>query len=162
MKNECQQIQKEILASNGAFTAAIEEHCADCETCRQTKQNWNLFAGIKAAPEIALTNDFAIIRAAQRFSRSQRIQIAIRRGFGYAAATVSGIAAVYAVMFHIALTNNSNEILSKAWNWDTFEEKVFVLDTAAEVSRQDITIGETSKDDALNKFIETEINFEQI
>ena len=162
MKKKCQQIQKEILASNGIFNSIIEEHCADCKTCRQTKQDWKLFAGIKAAPKISLTNDFAIIRAAQKFSKSQRIQVAIRRGLGYAAATASGIAAIYTVMFHGPLSNNTNDIFNKAWNWDTFEEKVFVLDTATEVSSQDITIGDTSKDDALNKFIENEIIIEQI
>jgi hypothetical protein len=161
MKNNCQQIQEQILSCNGDFTAAIEEHCADCKNCRQTKQNWELLAVTKVRPKITLTNDFAIIRAAQRFSRSQRIQVAIRRGLGYAAATVSGIAAVYAVMFNIASSNISNNALRKAWHWDSFEEKVFVLDTAAEISRQDITIG-TPKDDALNKFIEKEIIVEQI
>ena len=161
MKSKCQQIQAEILSCNGDFTAAIEEHCADCKDCRQAKENWKLFAEVRKKPEIALTNDFAIIRAAQNFSRSQRIQIAIRRGLGYAAATVSAIAAAYAIMFNIAMAEASNEIFSKAWHWDSFEEKVFVLDTAAEISRQDITIS-TSKDDALNKFIEKEIVVEQI
>ncbi len=161
MKNNCQQIQEEILSCNGDFTVAIEEHCADCKNCRQAKQNWQLLAGTKARPKIALTNDFAIIRAAQKFSRSQRIQVAIRRGLGYAAATASGIAAIYTIMFQGDLPSRSNEIFNKAWHWDTFEEKVFVLDTAAEVSHQDITIG-TPKDDALNKFIEKEIIVEQI
>jgi hypothetical protein len=162
MKKDCSQIQKEMLACNGAFTAVIEEHCADCESCLQIKQDWKLFADLKPTPEIPLSNDFAIIRAAQKYSRSQRIQVAIRRGFGYAAATVSGIAAVYAVMFHGPMTNTSNDVFHKAWSWDSFEERVFVLDTAAEVSRQDITIGDDSKDEALNNFIETEINFEQL
>lgn len=161
MKNICTQIQGEILSCDGAFTAAIEEHCADCESCHQVKQDWKLFVELKPAPKISLTNDFAIISAAQKYSRSQRIQVAIRRGLGYAAAAASGIAAIYTVMFHGPLTDSSNEIFQKAWNWDNFEEKVFVLDTAAEVSRQDITIG-TSKDEALNKFIETEINLDQI
>ena len=162
MKNKCQQIQEEILSCDGTFTAAIEEHCADCESCHKVKQDWKLFAGIKSTPEIALTNDFAIIRAAQKYSTAQRIQVAIRRGLGYAAATVSTIAAAYAIMFNMAMAEASHEAFSKAWHWDAFEEKVFILDTAAEVSRQDITIGETSKDDALNKFIENEITIEQI
>lgn len=161
MKNICKQMQEEILSCDGVFNAAIEEHCADCENCHQVKQDWKLFGQLKPTPKIALTNDFAIIRAAQKYSRSQRIQVAIRRGLGYAAATASGIAAIYTVMFHGPLSNAPNDIFSKAWNWDTFEERIFVLDTAAEVSKQDITIG-TSKDEALNKFIETEINIEQI
>ena len=162
MKNKCRQIQEEILSCDGTFTSAIEEHCADCRDCRRAKQNWKLFSGIKPAPEITLTNDFAIIRAAQKFSMAQRIQVAIRRGLGYAAATVSTIAAAYAIMFNMAMTDTSHKAFNKAWHWDTFEEKVFILDTATEVSSQDITIGETSKDDALNKFIENEINIEQI
>ncbi len=161
MKNKCQQIQKEILSCNGNFTANVEEHCADCKICRQTKQNWKLFSELKNKPKIALLNDFAVIRAAQKFSRSQRIQIAVRRGLGYAAATVSAIAAAYAIMFNIAMADASNKVFNQAWHWDSFEEKVFVLDTAAEISRQDITIG-ASKDDALNKFIEKEIIIEQI
>lgn len=160
MKNKCQQIQEEILSCDGSFTAEIEEHCADCKDCRRAKQNWKLFSGLKKKPKIALTNDFAVIRAAQKFSTSQRIQVAIRRGLGYAAATVSTIAAAYAVMFNIAMTEASNKAFNQAWHWDTFEEKVFVLDTAAEISRQDITIGR--KDEALNKFIEKEIVVEQI
>jgi len=161
MRKNCKQIQEEIFSCDGVFNAAIEEHCADCESCHQVKLDWKLFSEFKPAPAIALTNDFVIIRAAQKFSRNQRIQVAIRRGLGYAAATASGIAAIYTVMFHGPLSNAPNDIFQKAWNWDTFEERVFVLDTAAEVSRQDITIG-TSKDEALDKFIETEINFEQI
>jgi len=161
MKKICKQVQEEILSCDGVFNAAIEEHCADCESCHQVKQDWKLFAELKPAPAIALTNDFAIIRTAQKYSRSQRIQVAIRRGLGYAAATASGIAAVYTVMFHGPLSNAPNDIFNKAWNWDAFEERIFVLDTATEVSKQDITIG-TSKDEALNKFIETEINIEQI
>lgn len=161
MKNKCQQIQKEILSCNGNFTAAIEKHCADCKDCRRAKQNWKLFSELKKKPKMPLTNDFAVIRAAQKFSRSQRVQIAIRRGLGYAAATVSTIAAAYAVMFNIAMADASNKAFNKAWHWDAFEEKVFVLDTAAEISRQDITIG-ASKDDALDKFIEKEIIVEQI
>lgn len=161
MKKNCSQMQKEILASDGIFTSVIEEHCADCESCHQLKLDWKLFAALKSSPKIALTNDFNIIKAAQKFSRSQRIQVAIRRGFGYAAATVSGIAAIYTVMFHGPLANTQNDIFHQSWNWDSFEERVFVLDTAVEVSSQDITIG-TSKDDTSNDFIETEINFEQI
>jgi len=162
MKKDCSQMQKEILACNGVFNVAIEEHCADCESCYQFKKDWKLFDELKAAPAIALTNDFAIIRAAQKYSKSHRIQVAVRRGLGYAAATVSGIAAAYAVMFHGPMANTSNDILNKAWNWDSFEERVFVLDTAVEVSHQDLTIGEVPKDEALNKFIETEINFDEI
>ena len=162
MKKNCSQMQKEILASNGVFTTAIEEHCADCENCNQVKQDWKLFDGLKATPEIPLTNDFNIIRTAQKYSKSQRIQVAIRRGFGYAAATVSGIAAAYAIMFHGLLADTSANALRNAWNWDSFEEKVFVLDTAAEISHQDITIGGASKDKALNNFIETEINFDEL
>ena len=161
MKNICPEIQEEILSSEGVFSTATEEHCASCENCRQAKQDWQLLSRIKPEPKIALTNDFAVIRAAQKFSRSQRIQVAIRRGLGYAAATASGIAAIYTVMFQGDLPSRSNEIFNKAWHWDTFEEKIFVLDTAAEISRQDITIG-TPKDDALNKFIEKEIIIEQI
>ncbi len=161
MKKKCSQMQKEILASDGMFTAAIEEHCADCENCHQVKQDWKLFTTLKSSPKIALTNDFNVIRAAQKFSKSQRIQVAIRRGFGYAAATVSGIAAIYTVMFHGPLTNAPNDIFHQSWNWDSFEERVFVLDTALEISSQDITIG-TSKNGTLDDFTETEINFEQI
>jgi len=162
MKTKCLQMQKEILASDGFFTAAIEEHCADCDNCHQVKLDWKMLSTVTAVPDIPLTNDFAIIRAAQKHSRNQRLQVAIRRGFGYAAATVSGIAAVYAVMFHMALANTSNDAFKKAWNWDSFEEKIFVLDVATEISRQDITIGNTPKDDTLDNFIETEINIELI
>ena len=161
MKNICPEIQEEILSSEGIFSTAIEEHCVNCTSCRQTKQDWQLLSRIKPEPKIALTNDFAVIRAAQKFSRNQRIQVAIRRGLGYAAATASGIAAIYTVMFHGPLPNATNDILRKSWNWDTFEERIFVLDTAAEVSKQDITIG-TSKDEALNTFIDNEIIIEQI
>ncbi|MCK4981426.1 MAG: hypothetical protein KAS17_00810 [Victivallaceae bacterium] len=161
MKKICSEIQEKILSSEGIFSTAIEGHCVDCASCRQLKQDWQLLSQIKPEPKIALTNDFAVIRAAQKFSRSQRIQVAIRRGLGYAAATASGIAAIYTVMFHGPLPDTANDIFNKAWNWDNFEEKVFVLDTATEVSRQDITIG-ASKDVALDKFIETEINIEQI
>jgi len=161
MKKNCSQMQKEILASEGVFSTAVEKHCTDCASCLQAKQDWQLLSRIKPEPEIALTNDFAIIRAAQNFVKSQKLQISIRRWLGYAAATASGIAAIYTVMFHGPLPNATNDIFRKAWNWDTFEERIFVLDTAAEVSRQDITIG-TPKDEALNKFIENEIIIEQI
>lgn len=160
MNNKCQQIREEILSCDGNFTAAIEEHCADCKECRRAKQNWKLFSGLRKKPKIALSNDFAVITAARKFSRSQRIQVAIRRGLGYAAATVSTIAAAYAIMFNIAMADASTRAFNQAWHWDSFEEKVFVLDTAAEISRQDITIGQ--KDDALDKFIEKEIVVEQI
>jgi predicted anti-sigma-YlaC factor YlaD len=161
MKKICSEIQEEILSSEDVFSTAIEKHCVDCASCRQVKQDWQLLSQIKPEPEIALTNDFAVIRAAQKFSRSQRLQITIRRSLGYAAATASGIAAIYTVMFHGPLPNAANDVLRKSWNWDTFEERIFVLDTAAEVSKQDITIG-TSKDEALNTFIENEIIIEQI
>ncbi len=162
MKNICKEIQEKILSCDGVFTAEIEEHCADCENCHHLKMDWKMFSELESTAKIPLTNDFAVIRTAQRFSKSQRLQIAVRRGLGYAAATVSGIAAAYAIMFNMAMSDASNEAFRKAWNWDTFEEKVFVLDTATEISRQDITIGTVSKNDELDKFIEDEITIEQI
>jgi predicted anti-sigma-YlaC factor YlaD len=161
MNNNCSKIQEEILSSNVVFSPAIEEHCANCESCRQLKQDWQLLSQVKSTPEISLTNDFAVIRTAQKFSKSQKRQILIRRVFGYAAAVASGIAAIYTVMFQGQLPNTANDIFRNSWDWDTFEERIFVLDTAAEISQQDITIG-SSKNEALNEFIETEINIENI
>lgn len=161
MNDNCLQIQKEILASNGFFGTAIEQHCAACESCRRLKADWQLVGQARSSPEISLTNDFAVITAARKFARSQKRQIAIRRVLGYAAAAASGIAALYTVMFHEQLSDATNNIFQKSWNWDTFEERIFVLDTAAEVSRQDITIG-SSKNDDLNEFIEKEIRVNNI
>jgi hypothetical protein len=45
-------------------------------------------------------------------------------------------------------------VFYRYWNWDSFEEKLFVLDTAAEVSLLDITV----RNDPLNQFIEKEID----
>ena len=161
MKNICSEIQEKILSSENVFNTAIEKHCAECSTCSQFKQDWLLLRRTKPEPQIALTNDFTVLREAQKFAGTRKLQISIRRWLGYAAATASGIAALYTVMFHGPSPNAANGIFQKAWNWDTFEEQLFVLDTAAEVSRQDITIG-TSEDEPLNKFIENELNIEQI
>lgn len=161
MKNDCSQMQEEILSSDGVFSLEVEQHCAGCESCRKVRKNWHLLCRVKSAPEISLSNDFAIITAARKYARSQKRQINIRRVLGYAAATASGIAAVYSVMFHGPLPSASNEMFRKSWNWDTFEERVFVLDTATEISQQDITIGSTDND-ALDEFIETEINIKNI
>ncbi len=161
MNNNCSQMQEKILSSNGVFSPEIEQHCARCESCRRLQENWHLLSRAKSVPEISLTNDFAIITAARKYAKSQKRQITIRRVLGYAAAAASGIAAVYTVMFHGPLTAAPNDIFHKSWNWDTFEERIFVLDTAVEVSQQDITIGSASND-ALDEFIETEINIKNI
>ncbi len=161
MKKKCSQMQKKILSSNCAFIPAIEKHCANCMSCRQVKQNWELLKQLKSVTKIPLTNDFAIIRMAQKFSKSQKRQVTIRRILGYSAAAVSGIAAIYTIMLHGLSPADSDDIFRKSWNWDNFEEKIFILDTAAAVSHQDITIG-SSKNAALNEFIEKEIDIEQI
>ena len=161
MSKNCLQIQKEILSSDGVFSPAIERHCAGCENCRRLKFDWQLVGRAGTSPEIRLTNDFAVITAARKFTRSRKRQVMIRRVLGYAAAAASGIAALYTVMFHEELSAATDNIFRKAWNWDTFEERVFVLDTATEISRQDITVG-SSNNDELDEFIEKEISVNNI
>ncbi|MFA7184379.1 MAG: hypothetical protein WC082_05775, partial [Victivallales bacterium] len=78
-------------------------------------------------------------------------QVMIRRVLGYTAAAASGIAALYTVIFGGEMPRN---VFYRYWNWDSFEEKLFVLDTAAEVSLLDITV----RNDPLNQFIEKEID----
>ncbi|MFA6716194.1 MAG: hypothetical protein WCS27_12505 [Victivallaceae bacterium] len=151
MKNNCSQTQAEILSSNGVFSRAVEEHCAECENCRLLKQDWTLFCRPETAPEVPLKNDFAVIRTAQKLAKSRKRQVMIRRVLGYTAAAASGIAALYTVIFGGEMPRN---VFYRYWNWDSFEEKLFVLDTAAEVSLLDITV----RNDPLNQFIEKEID----
>jgi hypothetical protein len=137
----CSQVQREILASGDFLSPAIESHCRDCEACRRVKDDWRLLRDAKNIPDIPLSNDFVVITAARKLSKSRRIQVAVRRFLGYTAATASGIAAIYTVVFNGQMPGAGNDVFSKAWNWDSFEEKVFVLDTATEISRQDIKFG---------------------
>lgn len=157
MKNKCSQVQREILASNGIFRQAVDEHCAECESCRNLKQDWYLFGNITPEQEIPLSNDFAVRRAAQKLAAGRKREVIVRRILGYTAAAASGFAALYTIIFG-QMPNTANEVYRKAWNWDSFEEKVFILDTATAVSRQDIAIG-SARNKTLNEFIEAEINF---
>ena len=134
----CSQVQKEILASGDFLGPAIESHCKECESCCRVKNDWQLLRDAKNVPDIPLSNDFAVITAARKLNKSRKIQVAVRRFLGYTAATASGIAAIYTVLFNGQVPNSGNDVFGKAWNWDSFEEKVFVLDTATEISRQDI------------------------
>jgi hypothetical protein len=161
MKKDCLKVQEQILSSNSNFSDEVELHCSKCEPCRNMKEDWALLSIAKFQPEIPLANDFAIIRIAQKRAKSQKRQIILRRVLGYAAAAASGIAAIYTVIFNTPMSNNSSQLLQQYWNWDSFEEKIFVLDTAAEVSQQDLTVGSTS-DEALDEFIENEINISNI
>ena len=134
----CSQVQREILASGNFLSPAIESHCKECEACRRVKDDWQLLRDAKNIPDIPLSNDFAVITAARKLNKSRRIQVAVRRFLGYTAATASGIAAIYTVLFNGQMPSSGKDVFSKAWNWDSFEEKVFVLDVATEISRQDI------------------------
>lgn len=143
MKKNCSRIQAEILASDGFLSQMVEQHCAKCENCRSLKQKWLRLRGLEPAAEIPLKNDFAVIRAAQKLAASRKRQVLIRRILGYTAAAASSLAAVYTVIFGGEIAEN---VFNRYWNWDSFEERIFVLDTAAEVSLQDITV----KSDPLN------------
>ena len=134
----CSQVKREILASGDFLSPAIEAHCQECEACCHVKEDWQLLRDVKNTPDVPITNDFAVITAARKLNKSRRIQVAVRRFLGYTAATASGIAAIYTVLFNGQMPDAGNDIFSKAWSWDSFEEKVFVLDTATEISRQDI------------------------
>jgi predicted anti-sigma-YlaC factor YlaD len=155
MKDDCSRMQAQILASDGFFSRALEEHCAKCENCRGLKQNWLELSSMEPEVEVPLKNDFAVIRAAQKLAAGRKRQVLIRRILGYTAAAASGIAAIYTVIFGSEITEN---VFHRYWKWDSFEEKLFVLDTATEVSLLDITV----KNDPVNQFIEKEITIEEI
>lgn len=159
MKN-CSKIQEEILSANSSFSEEIEAHCAKCDNCRELKNDWAKLADAPLAPAVPISNDFAIIRAAQKHTKNQKNQILFRRIVGYAAAAVSGAAAIYTIIFNYQVPANNN-IYQKSWDWDNFEEKAFVLDTAAEVSAQDFVVGSVDNE-ALNDFVENEIDIKTI
>lgn len=150
MKDDCSRIQAEILASDGFFSQTVEQHCKKCKDCRNMKQKWLDLSGLESAAEVPLKNDFAVIRAAQKLTSNRKRQVLIRRILGYTAAAASSMAAVYTVIFGGDIADN---VLHRYWHWDSFEERLFVIDTATEVSLLDITV----KNDPLSQFIEEEI-----